>query len=270
MKRFRYASLEGLVATIAASLVSLYQVNGRSDLQYQITRNPETAFILCNGRPGPEAHHFLNNRLREQRYPRPITRVSCESSSESIFDANNVDYIKLNPDHVERTALQDTHALFGALLGDGFIERYDVYRRTFTETTTKNSQHEIVAVDLKVGNRLDGHPKIVHGGIISLLFDEAMGWAAYIGLEHSNSNIDGINTSTNTFLVTANLSIDFRAPFISGSNATLRVYLDQKMTAGRKMYFVARLESEDGKVTFAEARSLFLCVASERMEDMMN
>jgi len=266
MKRFRYAALEGLVATIAASLASQYQANGRSDLQYQQTRNPATAFVLCNRIP--EAHHYLNKP--REHYPRPITLVSCESSSVSIFDTNSDDYVKLNPDHVERTSLQDTHALFGALLGDGFIERYDVYRRKFTETTKSISQQEIVAVDLKIGNRLNGHPKIVHGGIISLLFDEAMGWAAYIGLEHSTSNIDEIYTSDNTFLVTANLSIDFRAPFIAGSNAVLRVYLDQEMTAGRKMYFVAQLESEDGKVTFAEARSLFLCVASEKMKKVMN
>jgi acyl-coenzyme A thioesterase PaaI-like protein len=160
------------------------------------------------------------------------------------------------------------------LFGDGFIERYDVYRRLDdTESNDSNGtihKREVIAVDLQIGHRLNGHDKIVHGGILSLLIDEAMGWASYIGLEHYNSNIDAQYQPSNTLLVTANLNIDFRAPYIAGSKAVLRVYLDQELTAGRKMYLVARLESYDGNVTFAEAKSLFLCVLSEKMKGVTN
>lgn len=120
----------------------------------------------------------------------------------------NYHYRKMDPDNIERTSLQDSHAVFGSLWGDGLIERFDVYRRVddydvrvglnegnvplmndglpkITQQTPKEQsnsmnpqQHtELAVVDVKLGSKLNGHAKIVHGGIISLLLDESMGWA---------------------------------------------------------------------------------------------
>ena len=246
---------------MAATLASLYRVDGRVD-----SYHPRTAFVSIT--PSAIQPYVL----------KPLKLTNCESINQYISPLNKNNYVKLNPDHVERTALQDTHALFGTLYGDGFIEKYDVYRRLHPTIVSSNknrvenpkevSNKEIIAVNLTVGHKLNGHDKIVHGGIISLLIDEAMGWAAYESLEHHNLQIDEQYKPHNTLLVTANLNIDFRAPFLAGSNALLRVSLDEENTAGRKMYFVARLESYDG-VVFAEAKSLFLCVAAEKMKDVM-
>lgn len=260
---------------IASALACIHQADGRSELQHRQRTHP--AFFASTKssafqRPifPTASHHRKQSSICES--------VSARDAADMLFPLfkdNNFNYIQLNPDHVERTALQDTHAVFGALFGDGFIERYDVYRRLDDTETSSNGnetihKREVIAVDLQIGHRLNGHDKIVHGGILSLLIDEAMGWASYIGLEHYNSNIDAQYKPSNTLLVTANLNIDFRAPYIAGSKAVLRVYLDQELTAGRKMYLVARLESYDGNVTFAEAKSLFLCVSSEKLKGVTN
>ena len=108
-------------------------------------------------------------------------------------------------------------------------------------------------VDLKVEHRLNGHGGIVHGGIISLLFDEAMGWAH-----------ECLQEDPSTTAVTANLTVDFRALFLEGSEAVVRIYHD--CNNGRKFYFSATLESKDGSVVFAETKSLFILVRSDRLK----
>ena len=73
-------------------------------------------------------------------------------------------------------------------------------------------------------------------------------------------DLDGASTT----VVTASLTVDFRAPLPEGSEAVVRVSLDRR--EGRKIYFSAVLESPDGGVVFAEARSLFLCIPAKRLE----
>ena len=65
--------------------------------------------------------------------------------------------------------------------------------------------------------------------------------------------------------MTANLTIDFRAPFVEGSEGVIRVYFDERK--GRKIYFTTTLESKDGGVTYAEARSLFVLVGLDRLKN---
>mmetsp|Transcript_5676 Transcript_5676/g.10679 ORF Transcript_5676/g.10679 Transcript_5676/m.10679 type:complete len:441 (+) Transcript_5676:99-1421(+) len=254
----------------------------------------------------------------------PPNDASLETNSNDLSDspANkplevSYYYQLLDPNRTIRTSLVDSHAVFGALCGDGLIERYDVYRRValrdgdeddddffwdedekddddgnnnennnknnnttkFSPTSSKHSKHihrELTVVDLKLGKKLNGHGGIVHGGIISLLFDEAMGWAHEclddrIALRRARKNGksgsgDGQNDAPPppTIVVTANLAVDFRAPFREGSEAVVRVYHDG--TEGRKIYFSAVLESLDGRVVFAEAKSLFVRV---RLESVM-
>jgi hypothetical protein len=261
----RYTALESLAVAIAAAILSLDQSNARSDLQYRPKAN-NAAFV----------HRPSTTFFNKPRQSLHMTKCNAQTEASVLFpiSKDNYNYIKLNPDDVERTSLQDTHALFGTLMGDGFVERYDVYRRihnTNNEDTIHSEENnlEIIVVDLAIGHRLNGHDKIVHGGILSLLIDEAMGWASYESLEHHRGDIDITFTPRNTLLVTANLNVDFRSPYLASSKAVLRVFLDREMTSGRKMYLVARLESYDG-VVFAEAKSLFLCVPVEKMKGVIS
>lgn len=192
--------------------------------------------------------------------------VDCKHSNISS-DESNIDYyyMKMEPDDVERTSLLDSHAVFGALSGEGLIERYNVYKRINLHENNNlqqnESKREMVLVDLKLGHKLNGHASIAHGGILSLLFDEGMGWA-YESLQEQDDTID----ANKVVAVTANLNVDFRAPFMAGSEGVIRVYHDE--ANGRKIYFSAVLESKDGSIVYAQAKSLFILVRSDRLKSI--
>ncbi len=191
--------------------------------------------------------------------------TKCEAAlnntaSSSHHDSNNITqelpmhgmdyyYKKMNPDEMFEASSLESHAIFGPLLGANLIERFNVYKRVNTSQSKEQpGRNEIAVVDIKLGTRLNGHGGVVHGGIISLLFDTALGFAYHICLSGDDKNI----------AVTANLNIDFRAAFREGSEAVVRVYLDRM--EGRKIFFSANLESKDGSVVYAEATSLFIKV----------
>eukprot|EP00591_Stephanopyxis_turris_P007000 CAMPEP_0195525326 /NCGR_PEP_ID=MMETSP0794_2-20130614/25733_1 /TAXON_ID=515487 /ORGANISM="Stephanopyxis turris, Strain CCMP 815" /LENGTH=322 /DNA_ID=CAMNT_0040655769 /DNA_START=43 /DNA_END=1011 /DNA_ORIENTATION=+ len=208
------------------------------------------------------------------------TPINMNGHDEEVRSNEGMDYYykKLNPNDIERTSLLDSHAIFGALCGDGLIERYNVYRRVNLENQltggrsipknkSERTHDELTVVDLKLGGRLNGHGGIVHGGVISLIFDEAMGWANEClqaqDIELASNGADTIKPST--IIVTANLNVDFRAPLVEGSEAVVRVYHDG--TDGRKVYFSATLESKDGTVLFAEAKGLFIRISSDKIKN---
>jgi hypothetical protein len=106
-------------------------------------------------------------------------------------------------------------------------------------------------VEIKLGSRLNGHPSIIHGGIISLLFDEAMGWARGVLLPDKNVMF---------MYVTVNLNVDYRAPLSADSEVLLRVFRDSDGDDDdddddqAKMKFRGMLESVAGKsIIYAEA-----------------
>ncbi len=155
------------------------------------------------------------------------------------------------------------------------IERYDVYRRVHYDDGvggvgrrprgegSSSRRREVAVVNFRLGDKLNGHSGIVHGGILSLLFDEAMGWA-YECLRNEGELFDETSTTPVMTAVTANLNVDFRVPFVEGSDGLIRVYHDERK--GRKIYFTAKLESRDGSITYAEARSLFVMVRLDRIK----
>ena len=195
----------------------------------------------------------------------------CESSpkaeqEEQFFDPSS------HHDHYERVHPPDrsqteSHAIFGPLLGEGRIERYNFYRRVHHPVDSAKLQPnhnsavgaepiEVAVGDVQLGNKVNGHEGIVHEGIISLIFDDAMGWG-YEALLMSDADLDADMTK----IVTANLNIDYRAPLMEDSRAAVRVYYVR--SEGRKIYFQARLESHDGETLYAEATSLFVKLRKE-------
>ena len=89
--------------------------------------------------------------------------------------------LKTSPEYFLGSAVHDT------LNGQGLIEDYRVYRK---------DGHDEVACIVKFGDKLNGHPGIVHGGIISMAIDNTFGWL-FTALEYPPS-------------FTANLNINFR------------------------------------------------------------
>ena len=67
------------------------------------------------------------------------------------------------------------------------------------------------------------------------------------------------------YVVTANLTVNYRAPLPAGSNVVIRVRHEK--TDGRKIYFSARMESYDGSVLYSEATALFITVKKEYLKN---
>ena len=187
--------------------------------------------------------------------------ASSSSAKEVLFDPSHDYYERVHPPDRSQT---ESHAIFGPLLGEGRIERYNFYRRIHAGKASLRSNHnadesaepvEVAVGDVQLGNKVNGHRGIVHGGIISLIFDDAMGWG-YEALLMSDPALDD-----GTKIVTANLNIDYRAPLTEESRAAVRVYYVR--SEGRKLYFRARLESHDGTILYAEATSLFVKLRKE-------
>lgn len=131
----------------------------------------------------------------------------------------------------------ETHAIFGSLAGRGKIEAYEVYRRP------SFSSQEVVVARVVFGDAVDGHPGVVHGGILSLVFDDLLGF----GYEALGDV---------AMAVTANLTVDYRAPVPAGT--TVRVAATLERREGRKLYWKASMTSTDGEILYAEASSLYI------------
>jgi acyl-coenzyme A thioesterase PaaI-like protein len=117
----------------------------------------------------------------------------------------------------------------------------------------KDTSTPLVLAHLKFGSKTNGHRGIVHGGIASLLFDDAFGFAYFFA-------------SGMMLGYTANLTVNYRNPLPENSEAVIRVFV--KSVEGRKVHLVGRLESEDGQTLYSEASALYIIDRSLRKLDI--
>ena len=129
------------------------------------------------------------------------------------------------------------HAIFGVLMGENMIESYEVYKRP-----EGSNDENVVIAHVKLGDRINGHPGVVHGGILSLIFDDALGF--------------GFEALGVKMAFTANLTVDYRIPVPAGT--TIRVLAQLEHREGRKLFWKAQMTSMDGKTIFAECKSLYI------------
>jgi acyl-coenzyme A thioesterase PaaI-like protein len=165
--------------------------------------------------------------------------------------------------NVPNRATVSSHAIIGTLLNDDRIERYDVYRRVSLSTTTlpstsmdkteeededRLSNHNTaVRAMVRFGGKLNGHPGIVHGGILALLIDDILGF--------------GFVAANVKMAVTANLNIDYRAPVPAGTTIVVDAVLDEQRRndAPRKLYWnVTVTDATDPSLVYCHATSLFI------------
>ncbi len=90
-----------------------------------------------------------------------------------------------------------------------------------------------------------GYPGLMHGGLATLLLDEAMGWAMYVD---------------RVFAVTARMQTRFRRPVTLDRPLLVRGRIER--TRGRRIEVSAELYDEDGKPV-VEASGLFLRMDAE-------
>lgn len=127
----------------------------------------------------------------------------------------------------------EKNAIHGPLTGYNLIAKYHVYQ-------SEEHKSEVVCL-LQIGDRLCGHPEIVHGGIISAIFDNNFGWL-FIAMKEKPA-------------FTANLNINFRKPTYANSIGIIRTKLDR--IEGRKIFMTATWENISGDVQ-ADATTLFI------------
>lgn len=201
--------------------------------------------------------------LKKTTFRRRSTRLcQCEAASTAATADNETSSLQLTGYKRMKTPPRfgEFHAIDGALLGPGMIERYDVYRaptgaaRDIGDPTVERS--ELVLADIQFGTKVNGHPGVVHGGIAALLFDDAMGFAYHVAL---NDNEDEGKAYT---AYTANLNVNYRAPLMERTEVTVRVYLEK--IEGRKIFLYARMESVDREVLYSEATSLYILARTEQ------
>lgn len=92
-----------------------------------------------------------------------------------------------------------------------------------------------------LGNGLNGHAKIIHGGFTAMLIDEAFGFA------------NMLHNDKHTF--TANLNVNYRKPIPAPSIVLCRTRIVNVL--GRKRQLVCTVEGPE-RVVYAEASALFL------------
>ncbi|MCQ4117591.1 PaaI family thioesterase [Rhodococcus tibetensis] len=112
---------------------------------------------------------------------------------------------------------------------------------------------------LEVATRHQGGPGVIHGGILSTAFDEALGMAC-------RATVDGP-------VVTGHLEIDFARPIPLGSVLEFHARIDG--TIRRKVYASAEARIVEGPnadpdVVVATSRGLFLTVTAAHFEKTKN
>ena len=142
------------------------------------------------------------------------------------------------------------HAIFGALTGDSMIEKYEIWKQKKPRLQQQTNDNDIgidIGIDnvvigyVKFGDNLNGHIGIVHGGIISLLFDDICGFAFdALGIKHA---------------VTANLNVNYRKPLLANTEVYLEVQFDKMKSKGRKLYFNVQMKSTNTKTTSTTSSS---------------
>jgi acyl-coenzyme A thioesterase PaaI-like protein len=151
-------------------------------------------------------------------------------------------------------ALQPNHAVFGALMGPSrsdAIVSYQVYQlspiavdNNEDKTTVRSNDEALVTIDggggdhlalveaiVQFGRGVDGHPGVVHGGVLALVVDDVLGFAY------------GVADPSIEVAVTANLNINYRLPVSSGSHVAIRAFLLEQ--TGRKLVFSCLVVGDD-------------------------
>jgi len=151
------------------------------------------------------------------------------------------------PDRVQ----SDSHAIFGTLLKEHCIERYQCYGVVGKESVA-DSTHPVVVAIVQLGTKLDGHLGMVHGGILALLVDDVLGFS-YEALEHDERYQD-IRVP---MAVTANLNVNYRQPVPVNSTLCIETYLTEHV--GRKLVWTAKVvNAHDPSQVFCEVSSVYV------------
>lgn len=97
-----------------------------------------------------------------------------------------------------------------------------------------------------LGAAFEGAPRRAHGGIVSAIFDDVMGYVTQL---------------LQVPAYTGRLTVHFRAPVPVGEDLSARGWLERR--DGRKLFMRSEMAAADGTV-IAEAEALFIAIPPER------
>jgi acyl-coenzyme A thioesterase PaaI-like protein len=179
----------------------------------------------------------LTSRAADETSDNRHESSSCSSSSmiEKLADSDTYMEMKV-PDR----ALESSHVIYGQLLKENLIESYTAYK--LSTVTSETTGGDVVVASVKLGGALDGHPNIVHGGILALLIDDILGF--------------GYEALRVPAAVTANLNVNYRAAVPAGSLIIVSATLVERKE--RKLMWSVRVESPDQQTPYCEATSVFV------------
>jgi acyl-coenzyme A thioesterase PaaI-like protein len=276
----RNASSSGL-AKIGLAMATVFAIGST----YTVVAFPSSRWSIDNTRPllGRKEEHDNINTLPFQSTQKPwtgrVTAVQCEaqprdhiSTTARINGADDLKttsstlseeldasplYQRMNPP--SRMDL-NSHAV-SQLLQPDKIARYEIYKKLHHPTTTMTTSsmdtedienRHVVTALVDFGTALNGHPQVIHGGILALVLDDVFGFSfEALGVPMA---------------VTANLNLNYRAPTPAGTSVMIRVQLERQ--ENRKLYFQGQVTSLDDRVIYAESTCLYIIPRSvwETME----
>jgi acyl-coenzyme A thioesterase PaaI-like protein len=130
------------------------------------------------------------------------------------------------------------HLLHSALAGEDKLEAYAL--EVSTDKTALRAR-------VRFGNKACGHPRIVHGGALASILDDALGTLF-------------LASGRNGF--TANLSVDYRKPLPAGTDVFVQATIDRVETSksGSHKVFLsgAVVAADDPSVVFTQGSALFI------------
>jgi acyl-coenzyme A thioesterase PaaI-like protein len=247
-----------LVAPVSTCRCSQRSIQGASAVA-QDHHSSATSSAIDDG-----SSSFLQNHTAPatQRPPRPQTNPIDDLISQTpLVQALRRDpaYTESRPHLAMNPALRPNHFVAGPNSGPGKITvppyvwmatnknpRPAAAEATTTTTTTMTSR--MVSV-FHIGTQLCGHPGFVHGGLLTVMFDEAFARCV------STSFRSGLG-------MTANLNVDFRKPALPDRLYVLRA--ETVKVEGRKAWVEGTLTSlppvgdASEPVLVAEGKALFV------------
>ncbi|KAL4971989.1 HotDog domain-containing protein [Aspergillus desertorum] len=206
--------------------------------------------------------------FQHQHAPQPGSQTATATQTQHTTDLTThpiVQHLRQDPTLKETrphltmpSHLRPSHFVAGTLSGETkltsppymFLSQHATSQPVEERTSTRPRQSRAVTV-FHTGRDMCGHPGYVHGGFLSVMFDEVFAHCV------SQSFRSGTG-------MTANLNVDFRKPALPGRVYVLRA--ETVRVEGRKAWVegamrmmpAKRTASEDEAVLVAEARALFI------------
>ncbi|KAK4622297.1 hypothetical protein CLAFUW4_07191 [Fulvia fulva] len=140
----------------------------------------------------------------------------------------------------------------------------------YTRPTSEDSEIEQVTTVMTLGDGMNGHPEIIHGGILATMIDESMGILQSVNLERAHmrrvklGQAEGELPPPGGAAFTAELTVRYLRPV--RTPGAVAVVARRERKEGRKEWLVAEVrqqvghgEDDDGEVVVcATGTSLFI------------